>query len=96
MLSISGRSGKSRASQIAQAYRAANEVISGAVALVICVGCGYAADARFGCRPVLTVCGACLGFATWGLSLRQLLLRIDRESKEQKKLQAENRETSEL
>ena len=80
---------QSRASQVAQAYRAANEVVSGAMSMAICVGGGYWVDKNFGWSPILTICGACLGFTMAGLSLRRLLLRLDAESERKKRQAAE-------
>ena len=84
-----GNSQRSRASQVAQAYRAANEVVSGAMSMAVCVGGGYWVDKKFGWSPFLTICGACLGFAMAGLSLRRLLLRLDAESENKKRRAAE-------
>lgn len=83
-----------RASQIAQGYRTANEIVSGAMSLALCAGLGYAADVKLGWSPVLTICGACLGFAMAGLSLRRLILRLDREAAIAKQQSAEKKETS--
>lgn len=71
---------QSRASQVAQAYRTAHEVVSGAVSMAVMTGGGYWLDRKFGFSPVLTICGACLGFVVAGVSLRALLRRLDQES----------------
>lgn len=83
-----------RASQIAQAYRSAHEVVSAALSLALMVGAGYWLDERLGWRPVLTICGACLGFVMAGFSLRRLLRRLDQETEKRKRRAAENRGTS--
>ena len=93
-MSESGRANGSRASQIAQGYRTANEIVSGAMSLAVCAGIGYAVDTKMGWSPVLTICGACLGFAMAGLSLHRLVRRLDRESEARKQQAAENRGTS--
>lgn len=89
-----GRPSENRTSQIAQAYRAANEVVSAALSLALMVGIGFWLDRRLGWNPVLTVSGAGLGFAMAGLSLRRLLRRLDRETETRKRQAAENRESS--
>jgi F0F1-type ATP synthase assembly protein I len=85
---------QSRASQIAQAYRTAHEVVSGAISMAVMTGGGYWLDRKFGFSPVLTICGATLGFVVAGVSLRTLLQRLDQESarkrKSQKSIHQEN------
>lgn len=71
---------QSRASQVAQAYRTAHEVISGAVSMAVMTGGGYWLDQKFDFSPALTISGACLGFVAAGISLRVLLRRLDLES----------------
>lgn len=68
------------ASQVADAYRTAHEIISAAMSMVVMVGGGYWLDRKFGWTPALTVCGACLGFVAAGVSLKVLLRRLDQES----------------
>lgn len=70
----------SRASQIAQAYRSAHEVMSAALSIALLAGGGYWLDRRCECQPLLTIVGACLGFIMAGVSLRRLLRRLDREA----------------
>lgn len=77
---------QTRASQVAQAYRTAHEVVSGAVAMAVMTGGGYWLDRKYGFSPVLTICGACLGFVVAGVSLRTLLRRLDQESEKSRKL----------
>lgn len=78
--SSNGRDHRRRqAGQIAQAYRAVHEIVSAAASLGLMTYGGYWLDQRFGWRPVLTISGACLGFLIAGMSLRQLLRRMDRE-----------------
>lgn len=78
---LPGESGRRRrAGQIAQAYRTAHEVVSAAASVVVMVLIGLWLDRKTGLSPVLVICGACLGFLMAGLSLRQLLRRLDRES----------------
>lgn len=83
---------RSRASQIAQAYRTAHEVLSAAMSLGLLIFGGYWLDQKYGWEPVLTICGACLGLVVAGVSLRQLLRRLDRESAELKQKAAKARE----
>jgi F0F1-type ATP synthase assembly protein I len=83
---------RSRASQIAQAYRTAHEVVSAAASLGLLVFAGYWLDAKYGWGPLLTICGALLGLVVAGVSLRQLLRRLDRESAELKRKAAKARE----
>ena len=84
---------KSATSQMAQAYRTAHEIISAAMSMVVMVGCGYWLDTKFGWIPVLTICGACLGFIAAGASLRVLLRRLDQESALKKKRTSGKKET---
>lgn len=83
---------RSRASQIAQSYRAAHEVVSAAMSLGLLIFGGFWLDKRYGWSPVLTICGACLGLVVAGASLRQLLHRLDRESAELKRKATKARE----
>ncbi len=83
---------RSKASQIAQSYRAAHEVVSAAMSLGLLIFGGFWLDKRYGWSPVLTICGACLGLVVAGESLRQLLRRLDRESAELKRKAAKARE----
>ncbi len=80
------------ASQIAQAYRTAHEALSAALSMVLFLGIGYLADQQIGCSPVLTICGACLGFVVAGASLRALLRRLDQETAKTKMQKPENEE----
>lgn len=83
-----------RVSQIAQAYRAAHEVVSAALGLAILSGGGYWLDRKYGILPILTIAGVCLGCITAGVSLRRLLQRLDRESQKRRQQRTENRGTS--
>lgn len=83
---------RKRTGQIAQAYRAAHEVVSAAMSLGIMVLGGWWLDKKYDCSPLLTVCGACLGFIVAGVSLRQLLQRLDQESAKKKQKSSESRE----
>jgi F0F1-type ATP synthase assembly protein I len=83
---------RSRASQIAQAYRAAHEVVSAAMSVGLLVLGGFWLDRKYAWTPVLTVCGALLGFFLAGVSLRQLLRRLDYESARKKQKPSESRE----
>ena len=67
--------------QIAQGYRTAHEVFSGALSLGLVIGAGYWLDQKLSWSPVLTICGACVGFVVAGVSLRTLLRRLDQETK---------------
>ena len=78
---------QSRASQVAQAYRTAHEVVSGAISMAVMTGGGYWLDQKYGFSPVLTICGASLGFVVAGVSLKALLQRLDHESARKRKAQ---------
>ena len=82
---------RSRTAQIAQAYRTANEVVSGAMALGLLAGGGAWLDHRYGWSPVLTITGAILGMVFAGASLRQLMRRLDQETAQTKRRVAEGR-----
>lgn len=75
---------RSMASQIAQGYRTAHEVLSAALSLGLLIGAGYWLDRKVGWTPVLTICGAGLGFVVAGASLRVLLRRLDQEAAREK------------
>lgn len=70
---------RNRVRQIAQAYRTAHEIVSAAAFAGILIFGGHWLDTKYGVSPWATVAGAFLGFLLAGLSLRQLLLRLDRE-----------------
>ena len=71
---------RSRVTQVAQAYRAAHEVVSAAMSLGLLVLGGFWLDKRYECGPLFVISGAVLGFIVAGASLRQLLKRLDQES----------------
>ena len=73
-----------RVSAIAQAYRDSNEVMSAALAVALLSGGGYWLDLKYGWKPVLTICGLVVGCLMAAASLRQLLIRLDKQSKEQR------------
>ncbi len=81
------------ASQVAQGYRTAHEIISAAMSMAVMAGGGYWLDSKFGWSPVLTIVGASLGFVAAGASLRVLLRRLDRESAEKKKQVSSRKES---
>ena len=85
----------SRSAQIAQAYRQAHEIVSAALTLALLAGGGAWLDRRYGIAPLLTVCGAVMGCAMAGLSLRQLLRRLDREASQKKRASPGQRGASE-
>lgn len=76
---------RKRTAAIAQAYRTSHEVMSAAMGIALFAGLGYWLDGRLHWNPTLTICGACLGFVTAGFSLRRLLIRLDRESQQQRR-----------
>ena len=84
---------KSAASQVAQGYRTAHEIISGAISMAVLAGGGYWLDGRLGWTPVMTICGACVGFVVAGASLRVLLRRLDRESSQKRADDLKKRES---
>lgn len=73
---------RQRTRSIAQAYRDYNELMTICLSLGACVGIGYWLDQKFGLKPLLTVTGVVLGMVTAGFSLRRLVQRFDRRSKE--------------
>ncbi|MEO2016898.1 MAG: AtpZ/AtpI family protein [Fuerstiella sp.] len=78
---------------MAQAYRDSHEIMSAAMSIAIFAGGGYWLDMRYGWKPALTICGACLGCVMAVLSVRRLLVRLDKQSKRGRGQQADNRET---
>lgn len=81
-----------RISAVAQAYRYANDILSGALAIAVCAGLGYWLDLKTGWKPALTIIGACLGFVSAGLTLRSLLRRLDKDSRRRQASQPESRD----
>ncbi|MFN8709700.1 MAG: AtpZ/AtpI family protein [Planctomyces sp.] len=73
--------GRRRISEIAEAHRTANDVVSSALGIALFAGGGYYLDSRFGWSPVLTIVGAVFGFVSAGFSLRNLLRRLDGEAR---------------
>ena len=73
-----------RTSSIAQAYRESNEVMSAALAVAFLAAGGYWLDVKYGWKPVLTICGLVIGCIFAAGSLRQLLIRMDLQSKQKK------------
>lgn len=80
-----------RISAIAQAYRESNEVMSAALSVAMLAGGGYWLDLKLGWKPALTICGLALGCFMAGASLRQLLIRLDRQSEERRKGSSDQR-----
>jgi len=73
-----------RMSSIAQAYRESNEVMSAAMSVALLSAGGYWLDMKYGWKPVLTICGLCVGCIFAAGSLRQLLIRMDKQTAERK------------
>lgn len=76
---------RKRISSIAQAYRDSHEVMSAALSVAVFVGGGYWLDQKYGYLPVLTIAGMILGSLMAIASLRQLLARLDKRSKDQRR-----------
>jgi F0F1-type ATP synthase assembly protein I len=81
---------RGQTSQIAQGYRTAHEILSGAMGLGLLAGAGAWLDHRYGWSPVLTIIGSCIGTAYAGLTLRQILRRLDQESARKKNQRSKN------
>jgi len=79
-----------RITGIAQAYHMSHEIMSAAIGIAVFAGLGYWIDRKLGWMPILTICGAGLGFVMAGYSLRRLLARLDHESAQRKQHQAHN------
>ncbi len=73
---------RQRASSMGEAYRQAHEVMSAGLSIVVCAGAGYWLDLKLGWMPALTIVGAVMGCAAATVSLRSLLRRLDRETKQ--------------
>ncbi|MCP4175500.1 MAG: AtpZ/AtpI family protein [Fuerstiella sp.] len=82
-----------RTAAIAQAYRDSHEIMSAAMSIAIFAGGGYWLDTRYGCKPALTICGACLGSVMAVLSIRRLLTRLDQQFRRGRGQHTDNRET---
>jgi F0F1-type ATP synthase assembly protein I len=93
MVNDPGKDRRRRTSSIAEAYRISHEAMSAVMAVAVFTGLGYWLDGRYGCSPVLTICGICLGSVAAGFSLRELLRRLDKDSKRSKRSEADDRET---
>lgn len=72
------------ASQIASAYQIANELLTHSLVIGFLIWGGYWADGALGCSPLLIICGACLGFVAAAQAIRQIVFRIERESRSRK------------
>ena len=83
------RQRRKRAFKVAEGYRTAHEVISAAMTLGLLVLGGFWLDKKYGWSPLFTICGACLGLVVTGVSLRQLLRRLDNESAQEKRRRSE-------
>ena len=73
-----------RMTSIAQAYRESNEVMSASLAVALLSAGGYWLDLKYGWKPVLTICGLVIGCIVAAGSLRQMLIRLDRQANEKK------------
>ncbi len=72
------------ASQIAASYQIAHELLTHAIVIGLLVWGGYWADGKLGCSPLLIICGACLGFVAAAQAIRQIVVRIEQESRSRK------------
>ncbi|GEM_PF-3196794 len=71
-----------RTSSIAQAYRDSHEVMSIVLSIAVFAGVGYWLDSGYSWTPVLTICGLVIGCLLAAVSLRQLLVKLDRRSQQ--------------
>lgn len=76
---------RERISSIAQAYRDSHEAMSAALSVAIFAGGGYWLDQKYGYQPVLTIAGMIVGSLMAVASLRQLLARLDKRSKDKRR-----------
>jgi hypothetical protein len=75
---------RSAVSQIAEGYRTAHEIVSAAIALAALVGGGVWLDGKWSWFPAMTILGLTLGLIAAGVSFRNLLLRLDRETRQRR------------
>lgn len=73
-----------RMSSIAEAYRDSHEVMSAALSVAVFAGGGYWLDSKYGWKPLLTICGLVIGCLLAAASLRQLLARLDKRTRERR------------
>ena len=55
--------------------------MSAALSIALLAGGGYWLDVKYGWKPVLTIVGMVIGCSLAAASLRQLLIRLDKQSK---------------
>ena len=58
--------------------------MSAALSIALLSGGGYWLDVKYGWKPALTITGMVIGCTLAAASLRQLLIRLDKQSNERK------------
>lgn len=82
-----GRSGRNRRGEgqsIGESYRTAHELLSASLSAGLLTYGGYWLDRRYGCLPLLTICGGLLGAVSAVLAVRQVVGRMERQSAREK------------
>ena len=82
-----GRSGRNRRDEgqsIGESYRTAHELLSASLSAGLLTYGGYWLDRRYGCLPLLTICGGLMGAVSAVLAVRQVVGRLERQSAREK------------
>lgn len=74
------RNRRDHGQSIGESYRTAHELLSASLSAGLLTYGGYWLDQRYGCLPVLTICGGVLGVISAVLAVRQVVLRMERQS----------------
>lgn len=69
---------------IGESYRTAHELLSASLWAGLLTYGGYWLDRRYGCLPLLTICGGLLGAVSAVLAVRQVLRRMDEQAAREK------------
>lgn len=65
---------------IGESYRTAHELLSASLWAGLLTYGGYWLDERYGCLPLLTVCGGLLGTVSAVLAVRQVVRRMEEQA----------------
>jgi len=69
---------------IGESYRTAHELLSASLWAGLLTYGGYWLDGRYGCLPLLTICGGLLGTASAVLAVRQVVRRLEEQAAREK------------
>lgn len=78
---VGERNHRDHGQSIGESYRTAHELLSASLSAGLLTYGGYWLDQRYGCLPVLTICGGMLGVVSAVLAVRQVVRRMERQSR---------------